>query len=54
MADDAMISCIQHFRVSSQLTELPNSYRIGSDHQHDNCQKTGSQTYAYRQIASTK
>ena len=49
-----LISGIQHLSVSSQLTKLPNSYRIGSDHQHDNYQKTSSQTYAYRQIASMK
>jgi len=49
-----LISGIQHLSVSSQLTKLPNGYRIGSDHQHDNYQKTSSQTYAYRQIASMK
>jgi hypothetical protein len=49
-----VISCFQQFRVSFELAELPDRYGISGDHQHENCQKTRSQTYAYLQIAPTK
>src|SRR3974377_1727941 len=49
-----VISCFQNFRVSFELVQLPDRYRIAGDHQYDNCQKACSQTYAYLQIASTK
>src|SRR6516162_4656683 len=48
------IGLIQDLSAGSELMELPKSYCIGSDHQHDNCQKTRSQTYAYRQVSLTK